>query len=114
MFYNDEINWNDLKVGESYQYEEKYYFQAIVTVTENNTDNEYFSFTVRIKEVVGGTMVSGWKTGDTFRVSHSKDERYDYLRQSKFKELGSLYDYTTEKKEGSKCQQKNGFRIEQF
>jgi hypothetical protein len=87
---------NEIEVGKQYQYEEKYYFAAIVTILEKEVENEeegeYLKLKVRIDRIIGSIIG---------RIVENKEfEVYGYLtgtrkfyRSWKIKPLGSMTDY---------------------
>jgi hypothetical protein len=84
-----EINWNEIKVGEKYKYEEKYYMQAEVLVLEKNIIDNCYEFKLKVT-----TPYYNCKKGSIFYAGKTLDEKYEYLTVwHKFKTLDSEFDY---------------------
>lgn len=91
-----EIKWTDIKVGQQYQYEEKYELQAIVTVVQDTSDDDMIRYALRLDEYVNGTCKMPCGIGETFSVGKTKNPKYTncYLVSNmKFKDVGDIFDY---------------------
>ena len=90
----DEIEWENLVVGEHYTAEEVYYFQARdveivdVKVSKENDGDEYVTVEFKIiKPTHNATK------GKTHKWGRSKN--WSHYSKGKFKPLGSMLDYLT-------------------
>jgi hypothetical protein len=91
----EEIDWRDIEVSKQYMLEDKYYFQAEVTILEDTSpkDNpQYKSYKFRIDKCYTG----GYKEGDIEEFGRIVEGDGLYLVSGmKFKPLGSMFEYCT-------------------
>lgn len=106
-----EIPFADVEVGKQYQYEEKYYLAATVTVLskgeeESNADEgyAYLAFRLRIDKVIFGHV----KVGDEFIIGGTTNPKLQHYVSSKFKPVGSPTDYVVVASEGGAHKDGNG------
>lgn len=90
--YHDKINPRDIKVGEQYQYEEKYHFAAVVTVLENLSEEDskngnWYEYKIRVDEVIFGSVQVGYEFTCGMRVG------FEHYAGWKMKSIGSPTDY---------------------
>jgi hypothetical protein len=86
------IDFSKIEVGKQYLYEEGYYMATIVTVIEDTSNNEYYSFVLRIDEWIDG-MCKPLEQGYKFNISKRKDNMGCYLLKMSFKKVGSVTEY---------------------
>ena len=60
--------WDFVKVGETYQYKEDWFF-AMVKVLENNSDDEYYRFTLQVEKA---THFPFFAKDGIFEIYHDK------------------------------------------
>jgi len=80
-FNPNQLNWDDLKVNEQYLYEEGSKLSTIAELIENNSDEEFWKFKLKIIEVLGCPETEGYTAlvNKIFDVSASR-EQFEILR----------------------------------
>ncbi|QOS99997.1 hypothetical protein JNUCC42_04375 [Brevibacterium sp. JNUCC-42] len=84
----EEIDPRNIEVGKKYQFEEKHHIAAIVTILEDESEDDWVGYKLRVDEIIFG----GKKVGDEFSCGYDKEYGCDY-REWKFKAVGSITDY---------------------
>lgn len=97
------IPFADVEVGKRYQYEEKYYLAATVTVLEKGEEEAnahegyaYLAFRLRVDEVIFG----GVEAGHEFTIGGTTHPKLQHYVSSTFKPVGSPTDYMVVKEQG--------------
>lgn len=92
--YKNKLDWATLEVGKQYCYEEKYHIQGTVTVLEDNSDDEYEKFTIRLDDQTGG--MSTMQDDFTFQVSRLRNDRsLDHYISNSFRPVGAQCEYVS-------------------
>ncbi|MFW6377525.1 MAG: hypothetical protein ACOCZ5_02655 [bacterium] len=95
---HQKLDWKDIEIGDELQFEEKYYFQAYVTIVDKKIINDkyhddYYEYELKIDKIIHQTG-DMYKEGDTFTVGKSLSEGLYLTSGMKFKERGSFFDYS--------------------
>jgi hypothetical protein len=90
----DEIDWRNVEIGKQYMLEDKYYFQAEVTILKQILHPEqpdYVEYEFRVDKAY-----TGCKDGDVTNFARIVEGQGMYLVSGmKFKPLGNMFDYCT-------------------
>lgn len=90
---NKEIRWGDLSIGDSYLYEERYYLQCIIKISQDYSDKDYYKYKLKIKKILGGVLSNIYKEGDSFVVGKYKNNISENSMVGKFKTDDSITTY---------------------
>jgi len=83
------LNWQDLKIGERYKYEEGYYLQAEVIVLDKRIIDNYIDVDLKVVKADYNC-----KKNDIINAGKTLDKNYAYLSSKHlFKTLDDMYDY---------------------
>lgn len=92
----DEISFDDIKVGNKYLYEEKYYWAGDVEVVEDNSDDICYKFKLKVLKVHHGY---GLEAGEDFNIVSAKENNkggmIEALMGMKFLPVGSIPSYSS-------------------
>jgi len=87
MIGQNEIDPEDLEVGDVVQWENKYHAAAVVEVTEDLSDEDYIKYKLKLLEEIFGNV------DEEFTVGRTREDGWSHYFQWKLKKPGSMTDY---------------------
>lgn len=84
------VDPNKLNVGDYVQYENKYYAAAVVEITKDLKDENWFGYKCKVCDVIFGDL----SEGEEFEFGY--DPRYKHYAGIKLKKVGSMTDYVND------------------